>query len=268
MKTAPQSAQIFYNNKLLLLTHPKIAHSWCRNVFLKSDDTNSSYQIDTNDFIILDSSINDTNLVEIWNNFIEKKEIRDFVILYRNPINHWISALIQDTIAIQPNNAGFFFEMYLHSMNLSTEEINLFLHELEKNDFRITKIIYESHSKIVSELIYSIVKHFINNRSLSESSGHFSMWSSFLVSLIISNKIDKNKIKLFNIENSELNNILQPYTQDEKAWLFKTESPSNKWTFNIVYNFLKENEEYNNKLLSSLNIEMMSFNSLENLANE
>jgi hypothetical protein len=99
-----QSIIPYYKDGLLVITHPKIASSWCKKTFLPFDDDN---QITTTCYIdenltlyydggeTLENIKNKSNIISMWDS-LEKNDSINVIFLYRNPFNHFISAFIQD----------------------------------------------------------------------------------------------------------------------------------------------------------------------------
>ena len=80
--------EIFENDKMIVLTTFKIAHSWCRDKFLKSENINSSFQIDMSSLSFELKQYNKQNdeyykkINSIWNSLLEKKEKRGYMPRY------------------------------------------------------------------------------------------------------------------------------------------------------------------------------------------
>lgn len=217
-----QSSQIFFNDKILILTSPKIAHSLCKNSFLgKQVDT--TFYINTNTLEILDYKSSDNNekkeveidyhnqVTTIWNNFLNKKEKRDFIILYRNPLEHFISAVMQERLNKFEKDGNFipFFSYFIQSLPYSNYVKNNFMDEYLKDDRGISPYLLEKYPEICGNIIKITLDYFLSGSDLT--GGHFTLWLSFIQKLIQSEKIDNHKMKFIDIYDAPLQKQLASY---------------------------------------------------------
>lgn len=180
---------------------------------------------------------------KIWNNFLNKQEKRDLVILYRNPYEHFISGFIQDwitkpiTIESEPYINYFinslpgsfiqknkFFEMYCCSQNgLNYDLINDY-YEIAYNLIKMKLEFYVSKAK------YGL--------------GHYTPWLTFLQNLYYSNKIDTNKIKFFDIYDSpielQLKNYIEEPFSNKKLDYYKI----NNYTINLIKTMMESDNTF------------------------
>lgn len=210
-----QKVQLFKNEKVLLITAPKIAHSWCRRVFLKNNNIDAAFEINTQNFNIIESIEEKDDdyfneVANIWNLLLEKKEKRDLIILYRNPIEHFVSAFMQDWLgnSIHPNNIQY-FKFFIESLPFPNYIKNNFIEDYIKHNSGLNSILITKYPEISIEIIKITMDYYL---SLSKiENGHYTLWISFITKLFNSKKIDDRKIKFIDIYDNPLEVQLKNY---------------------------------------------------------
>lgn len=263
------SVQIFSNKKILLLTTPKIAHSWCRDNFIEpSTKEISDFNIHKNTFnlVFFEDKEEKTEYQKIqekiWINFLEKKEKRDIIILYRNPFEHLCSALMQDWIKkpIPPSSLPF-YHFCFESLNLPKIKKTEVLSKITQNYFSGFDKNFITMYPEVFELIVKIILDYIL-ASGSLISGHYTLWLSFVKSLIESDKFDKSKIRLIDIYDAPLDIQLQNYL-DSPVTLETTNTGRYKefeHTHSKIKKVILENEIYKKQIQILLHNEFSIYN--------
>jgi hypothetical protein len=272
----------FYNDKFLLLTHPKLASSWCRLNVNKDIDLDTYYNLNLFDFSIspgktlyTTSQQHFSTTKSIWESFLQKKEKRDLIILYRNPFEHFISGFIQDFLH---HSYAFnfyttpFLHYFLDSIQISKKEKDDFLKEYTSSSKGMTFSSYENHKNIWDKIIEIKFDYYINNGNISGNmiQGHYSPWVTFINNLVSSNKIDKNKIKLIDIYDAPLEEQLQHYFSENYFLKINQEKldEKNKFKNNLKYftfikNLINENKNYQNIVYSLLKYEIVYYQKLK-----
>ena len=265
-----QRLNIFENEKIVLLTVPKIAHSWCINNFLgKGTDINSEFSINQYTFEITDVDYNDNQreddyfkkINDIWSLILDKKEKRDLVILYRNPMEHFLSAFMQDySNNFVPNstNQQPYWEFFIDSLQVPSVIRSQFLSDVTntgKFDFDII-LKYPD----ISKQIMIVNLDYYLKQGVFET-GHYRMWLSFINKLITSDQIDRNKIKFVDIYDAPLE------FQLKNVMSFKTKSAYDfsgyTWSFNFLKNIIDNNVRYYETISSFLKYEFLYYNEIK-----
>lgn len=253
----------FKNDKILILTKPKVAHSWCRDIFIEKNldiNTDTSFLVNFITLDILTYFTDDFNkkyfdeISPIWTNFLNKNEKRDLILLYRNPFENWMSAFIQDYIRPlvprQEVQSPYFIKFIrdIHSIETSIKE-EFILECKSSNSY--DKIFYQKYKKIMYEIYRIQFQSHLNNGIIN--SGHYFPWITFIYKLINSNKIDSSKIKLIDIYESPLEIQLSPYI--EMMEFDESNIKNNNSGFDIMYKLISESN-YKNKIIDSLSDEI------------
>jgi len=269
----------FYNDNFLLLTHPKLAHTWCKR------NINGDFYLDTSymlNFFTLDISENPLaknpiskehflSTKYIWNNFLEKKEERDLIILYRNPFDHFLSGFIQDFLK---GIISINFHHFLNKIKISNKEKHEFLKDFYTSDQKINKITFEKHKVVWEHIAQFLFDYYIDSGKLIE--GHYTPWMTFINMLLNHKKIDESKIKLIDIYDSPLeiqlkdyipnNKLLKVNTKvfDKETQVFDKETRGNFVYFDVIKKIINNNEKYKNLIYSLLKYEMIYYKNFKN----
>jgi hypothetical protein len=268
----------FYNDKFLLLTHPKLAHSWCKRNINKDANLDTSYTLDYFTLDISKNKLHKTNdenhfstTKSIWESFLQKKEKRDLIILYRNPFEHFISGFVQDFLK---NSTSFnlstkpFLHYFLDNIEITKKEKDNFLKDFNFSSGGMNPTNYEKYKNIWDKIIEIKFDYYINSGSLIE--GHYSPWVTFINYLISSDKIDKNKIKLIDIYDAPLEEQLQNYLSDSNSLKRNLETyeqnkkiNSHQKYFELIEKIINSNQFYKNIVYSLLKYEILYYNNFK-----
>lgn len=267
---------IFQNEKVLLLTTRKIAHSRCRQIFkdfLLSDGNelfNFSVRMSTLELEpsnIQKESEYFEKINTIWNSFLEKKEKRDLVILYRNPIEQFISSFMQDFTYVPPHSNYFLLDLalihyFLQNISAPPLDKSIFLEKYKKNG--LTKDMFFEHNKIFVEFIKMFFEFYITNGTYSDS--HYTPWLTFVSNLYYSDKIDKNKIKFIDIYENPLEKSLENYFDEviKPVHRFDVKYKAHSFLFEYMENLIRSDRKYKNITENILNSDILFYNKLKN----
>ena len=262
---------IFYSDSVLLITTLKIAHSTCRDIFIDDNPAiNSSFIANTFDFKIKgehrlkEPQISyDNEIYQIWNNLLEKNENRDFLILHRDPYQHFISSFIEDFFHFDDRMGGMgraFIYDYIKSISDYREMAQDFHSEL-LNQREIDIDLIQKYPSILEPFINKLLQYCLIDH---EPLGHFSQWNSFICSLYNSNLFDKNKIKFSDIYEEPLEVSLKGYVSDElinpSIGLWKRYSPM----FGYIDGLIKSNPSFSESVDSLLKDEYIAYDKIKN----
>jgi len=276
------TCHIFKNDKLLLLTKPKVAHSWCRDNFLNQDSKNknqihSSFNIDFINLNLKKISIESEDdlenyekyfddISETWNAFLEKNEKRDFIILYRNPLENWLSAFVQDYIEPlvpkQEINSPYFLKFIKEIPRVSHGTLDDFITDCSRADnFKNT---FTEKYPIIMHHIYKL--HLDIHIEKGEYTwGHYYPWIAFVYKIVNTNLIDSSKIKIIDTYDSPLEEQLKPYLLNSS--MTPKGYKKHNHSFDILYTIINQSN-YKIKILEYLKDEInMYYDLKENYKN-
>lgn len=260
----------FFNDKVLLLTVPKIAHSTSEKLF-GYDVGKIVSAIDVNkvtfSLIFNEKELRDDYFIEvekIWNNFLEKKEKRDLVILYRDPYEHFISGFMQDWIIknITPITYPYFI-YFINSLPGTIIEKNNFIKDFKNSQNGLTPKLISKYKDISSELIKMNFDFYIKNANYAM--GHYTPWLSFVQNLYYSNKIDVNKIKFFDIYEAPLEIQLKNYLENVNTSIENLEYyKQNNYAFDMIKRMIETDVVFRATKNSIIGNEMVVYNKIKN----
>lgn len=267
-------AQFFLSDKFLLITHPKISHSWCKINIHKDRALDTGFRINPMTFELnhrpqnLHSYQNDSKFMkinEIWNNFLQKKEKRDFIILYRNPVDHFISAFIQDFMlkGIHKDSLSFFYN-FLNTLPVSTKERDNFLEDMKLKTNFFTPQSFIKYP-IIWEHIFKVKFDFYINQG-NFFAGHYTPWLSFINFLLNSKKIDENKIKFIDIYDAPLELQLKNYLSNnnfKEEYIFDKTKDGHSQYFNLFKSIINQNSKYRDTVNSILKNDIIYYDTLK-----
>jgi len=234
--------EVFFNDKCLLITKPKLAHSWCRNNFLKNNSKevlsytqndkstisstfNSSFEIDFTslELNILNTDNKNSNFntesVEyaeevktVWNSILSRNEKRDIVVIYRNPLLGWISGFFQDTFSkvdFETEKHSPYFIKFIQQLNIPEQEKNRFIEKCKFSNSYYELIRDDDFNIIMSGILELFLERYIEE--VKFKTGHSETWIPFIFKLVNSLDIDTSKIKLLDIYDAPLEIQLKNY---------------------------------------------------------
>lgn len=210
--------RFYETDKLIVLTKSKVASRTCDEYF----STTSNYvshesDIDLEDmdgnyiptFPKLSPDLNDryTKLTDI------KKNKKDILLLYRNPLNRLLSGIIQDNIIEHLNNPNFLIRDIIRNncTNSIYDVSNSLKAAINGNLNNINNELKVDADLVIGQLIKTLVNDIIINLSL-EQTVHIEPYLH-VYDYFINEKFDGVKVSLINIDNeqNDLNNILSKY---------------------------------------------------------
>jgi hypothetical protein len=250
---------IFHNENLLLFTQPKIASSWCKKHFFNnSNEIHPSFIINKN-LELIDSSgeYNEKNkenqkfIKNIWNS-LDEKNSRDIVFLFRNPLEHFISAFVQDFLIGDENTNRILKNL----QNKDLDKKNEFLDKYKINNFEFSNNIIKNYFEISKKILTDEFKNRIENYSFEY--GHFSLWLTLVNNLSTSNKLSKYDIQYIDIYSDDLKNKIGKY--------FNSIDESPIYSYKFIFDILKEiidKSEYKDYIYENLKNEIFIYNKLK-----
>lgn len=218
LHTDKLNLRFYESDKLIVLTKAKVASRTCDEYF----STTSSYVSDDTDIDLEDidgnyiptlgkpsSDLNDryTKLTDI------KKNKKDILLLYRNPLNRLLSGIIQDNIIEHLNNPNFLVrDIIRNKCTNSIYDISKLLRMLLNGNLNNTNNKLRSDADLV---IRHLIKTLVNDINISlslEQTVHIEPYLH-VYDYFINEKFDRIKVSLINIDNekNDLNNILSKY---------------------------------------------------------
>jgi hypothetical protein len=221
------SLRFFSSDKLILITSNKVASRYCSLFFENGGVNNYGVQIDVDsDFNLvsynlahnysslytLKDTIAITNLQKEWSDFLNKKNKKDVLFLYRDPGERTISGIVQEFIVVitdlQHNFITKLFIEKTYSEKIYTEFINNSVDSILKNG---NKDLYNIYYNFLSEYIK------YESSTLTQKH-HIRPYLLYLYDFIKNYNLDKNKIHLLDIDNSEsdIETILNKYGLEKK----------------------------------------------------
>lgn len=242
--------------------------------FSKKEDLkikNFKSNIDDNIFLSglhkYDVELYENAVVEEWNNIIDKKSKKEFVVLYRNPFERFKAAIIQDfasAISFNSFNSNFFIKELLLKEGFDDEEILLFLQDFAP--ILQSKTMSASfNSKIPFEMLYLemepmleyLLKVFIKSAVL-KNTHHYSNYISIIHSLDTNFNIFDN-IKYINLDGD---NEVENYFEKELLNGSPTKHSNNFNGKALVEKIIKENNILKDSLMMLLNKDILTYSIL------
>lgn len=193
---------------------------------------------------------------------IESKSKKDIIIVYRNPINRFTTAIVQDLFTKQLNGIPrvLFYSLLLEGGFLPKE--------IDFLDFAIdhpkSPIIVENHTKF-SEMVSFITNHYLNNLTyMNIEVTHSNFHCTPVLEFIISNKLDLNKITLIDLDNPK--DDLGSYLKTQEISISNLDKEGNSLLLKEIINecIIKRTSNIIPTLLSS---EISSYRILNNFRN-
>jgi len=275
INTVQRRVQLFQNDKALIITSPKIAHSWCKKHILPNeyDSVGDSFGVHLKTFKLQYESNEYTESInKTWKSFLSKKEKKDLIILYRNPLEHLLSGFMQDwgtspTYDYKiPIVAIAFADFFFAGLSGNKFEKSDFF---EKYNFNggITNDLFTEYPFFTKELLKLLFDYYLKNGRYAD--GHFTLWLTFINNLIESDKFDSNKIQLINIYDSPLERQLENYIEFDKIKntprLDNENIRKHKYIFDFLKEIIKSNKDYNAIVATLLQNELGIYDKLESI---
>lgn len=290
-----QQPQLFWNDKVFVITKPKIAHSLCRDIFVGRED---GWKLPGTGFIMnpVTFEMNPKHIteipeenkkwqekynkegIEIWNNFLNKKEKRDLIILYRNPYEHFLSGFTQDTLIFNNLPCGKMLQPLLtiwvntididESQGYKNKFVNRFIENREGYGGFVGLL--KEFPTITTKLIEMLFRNHINNGFYT--AGHYSSWLSTIYPLYDGGIVDKNKVKFIDIYEDSLFKVLDPYVEKWPEYLEEQRESKRYKNRNTIYeildNLIANDDSWQKIIKHSIEADMIVFNKIKNLVND
>jgi len=243
------SFRVWSNEKLVVISTQKVASSFLDSFFYKKGGSKNLFEINNNFEIEFNEQTKSENSFYDLNQIFLNKSKKDILIVYRNPVNKYLSGLSQDFNGLLKGKvADFSFlieEYFKDNENYNDyalfgpremDKLITYLDETKNNDF----------FKFYTSLLESFFKHHVENRTFSP---HSEPVLYKLYPFIMEKIKDKNKLYLIDIdkcEDNSLENFLLRY--ELKPRNYKNRN-SNKKYVSILNDIIKYSYIYKkNKL--------------------
>lgn len=268
-----QRLNIFENNKIVLFTVPKIAHSWCNTKFIGKENESSvdsefainyyTYELSTH--VHKGDPRDDEYFKKIektWNSILGKKEKRDLVIFYRNPYEHFLSAFMQDYSrnfypGVSPNEQVY-WEYFIESLQVPSIIKTNFINDIGLEG-TLTSDIVMKYPEIATKVIDINFDSYLRKGSFEN--GHYRTWLSFINRLITSDSIDSNKVRFVDIYDAPLEVQLKNVVDIESGPSYNTSTHS--WSFSILDKLVSQNTRYYDTISSVIKYEMIYYQEIK-----
>ena len=214
----------YHNDSSVVLTQPKVASRVCDHWYSLTCNK-SIVEVHPNTI-----ATDDTNITHIINDICNAAgSERDIYLLYRNPSARWLSGIYQEFMSFMEDseNSNLF---YVSRCFEESDYVYNFL-TCDKTNWRWKNIPHTfDFTDYQKDIIKKIVHYFAQEVDLRDKYISLSHTQNYLVQLyglVTSNTIDKNKIKLVNIDNHNLETIFKKFIKNVSP-LKKDHSIKNK----------------------------------------
>ena len=210
--------RFYETNKLIVFTKAKVASRTCDGYF----STTSNYVSDDTDIDLEDIGGNymptlsklSPDLSDRYTKLTDiKKNKKDILLLYRNPLNRLLSGIIQDNIIEHLINPNFLIRDIIRNncTNSIHDVSNSLKAAINSNINNINNTLKVDVDLVIGQLIKTLVNDININLSL-EKTVHIESYLH-VYDYFINEKFDRVKVSLINIDNekNDLNNILSKY---------------------------------------------------------
>lgn len=271
-----------------ILTLPKIASSWVYEFFLnnpkfrdipvdklKNNDNNNLSINQLNLFAEYDTSNISHDVIEFckdWENMVTgNSSDKDFVFLMRDPIDKFITGIMQDVI---------FKDFKMNSSHIleilktypDKNELNDFLKFNKENTIEETDEWWHTPDlewpkyayNVMFYIVDTILNEWMNNidNIISHRTGHSSLNLFLYYKLLFNSDVDLNKIKILDIDTENIYDFLtKKYKMDVNTEYKQKFNPTQVVFKNIVKSSMKKHQ---NLLISTLSIDTLLYCDLHN----
>jgi len=257
--------------KAFFINNPKVASRYLCEVVRQNTTRFSLNLPDTelhwyeNSDLIKDSKYVDEIRTD-WDNIVNNRNKKDIVILYRDPLKRFVSAIVQDTMGwLGMGQSRLLLYPALHTFGFTDSDVDMLCHWRESahpSDYGFVKrYSMDKDTSSIPLMMKCLYKIHLNNllkRGDVESS-HASSHCIPLLYLLNSINIDRNKIKFIDIDETpdELGNYLKSIEMNV---------PINKHSNSIlgpdlVYDILLSDGDF--RLRNALTAEYVAYNILK-----
>lgn len=267
-------ADIFYNDKIVILTTLKIGHSKCREIFLgnQNSEIDSQFIINSSNFNLKpgpresNSTIQsnyDDSIFKIWNNFLKKEEKRELIILYRNPKEHLISAFMQDFFYVSENNnfGKAFIDLFLNTLNYDNHRKLEFKDKLLRDG--INKELFKNYPSFTKPIINILLEYYLTRGEYLNINGHYTKWNTSIYLLYNSNLIDLHKIKFVDIYDNPIEIQLSNYLENYNVELNINDWKRHSYLFDYITNMILNISTLNKIVNGILEYEFVFYNKIK-----
>ena len=199
------------------------------------------------------------SIISEWNKIIDKKSKKKLIVLYRNPLERFKSAIVQDFAASQPNQHNnraqlFYTKELLINQKFDAALIKVFLTEfmyLLEDNTSFPEVSNENFERIYKkcEELYNYLIKIYTYHAVTHGTPHYTDYISILHRLETEYNIFKN-ITYLNLDNNELSKFFVKEIKDNKK-LDKSNFSNVNNGKQIVSDFIK-NDTYLRKNLNNL----------------
>ena len=204
------------------------------------------------------------------NSFLNGTTNKDVIILIRDPYERFISAFNQDFI--KPlwnfnNDSLYFLGLSILPKDKETEKLyNWWLRNrrmvqeycIPTGDNKIN-VLDENYMECISIIIKSFIYSW-KEAHFPLDYKHNNFYHATIVSMLFNNR---NKYKIFDIDNTDMNDIFSKYLVGNKTLGKPNES---NYTKQIIKNVFEKDNELKQYVLFGLNSEQMAYNSLKQIS--
>lgn len=254
------------SDKLIVISSPKVASSYLDSKFYETPGNKNMFSIANDLELKLDiNSISSESVVKDLELISTNKNKKDILIVYRNPLEKFLSGTIQDfaniiTYGLPYNN--FLIDYLLTESSIETNYIFKSKDTIFNNIQNInTPKEDEKFKKYYLELLRIYVNFYINNTITSD---HATSNLYLLYPFINEKIVDKNKIKFFDIDSTSdvtLEDILLKYEITSKR---KEVRNSQKKNSELLSKMISNDSDLMSKLHHNLKQETFFYNLLKN----
>jgi len=202
------------------------------------------------------------------NNFLNGTITKDVIILIRNPYERFISAFNQDFIKSLWNfNNDYLYFLGMSILSKDKKDERLYSWWIKnrqmvqqycipnwERQMGIDEMYMECISAIIKSIIYSW-----KEATYPIDYKHNNSYHPTIVSMVFNNK---NKYKIFDIDNTDMNDVFGKYLVGNTSLGKPNES---NYTKQIVSDIINDDKELKQYIMFQLNLETMAYNSLKQI---
>jgi hypothetical protein len=210
------------------------------------------------------------SLISEWNKIIDKKSEKKLIVLYRNPLERFKSAIVQDFAASQPNQHNnraqlFYTKELLINQNFDADLIKVFLTEfmyLLEDNTSFPEVFDEDFERVYKkvEKLYNYLIKIYTYHAVTNGTPHYTEYISILHRLETEYNIFEN-ITYLNLDNNELSKFFEKETKDNKA-LDKINFSNVNNGKQIVSDFIKNDTYLRKNLRHLLKVDLETYSIL------
>ena len=245
-KDTYHSLKVILTDKTFFIFNPKIGSRFMESLF---DKPGVEFQFKNGNFSEVTSQRNGEitatylkSVMAEWELIVTSKSKKDIVILYRDPLKRFITALTQDIFSGNiPSISRYLVRAYFSSMGFTLPQIKNFYRNITLDDKFLAK---QDDLKVFDTMCTLLIDAFIKGLTdVPVHSTHFTPHNPLIVQMLISNKIDLNKVKIFNIDDGK--NELEDYLEKNEIDISNTgRQPNSSHIKNLIKNYIESSDSY------------------------